>query len=367
MKLPPYLKYTIILFGIFLFFHVLVIARNLLIPFAISLLLALLLHPLCTRLEKIRFSRGTASIVSIVIIILVLSTIIYFMSVQIGKISQDLTQIGAKVNAIVDRSHRLMEDTFGIEEKEQTQYLKESLNNIFQNSSKFLTDTLSATAGFFTSVVLVILCLFFLLYYSNFFKAFFYRLVSDEKHAKLNHIFNNAKIVVQNYITGLFMVIGIVATLNTVGLTIIGIDYALFFGVLAALLTIIPYLGIFLGSLLPILFAFFTRDSLWYPVGVAAVFWFVQFIEGNFITPNVVGNKVSLNPFAAIIALFIGGAIWGAAGMILFVPFLALLKVIFDVIEPLQPYGFLLGNPDAKKENSKLARTIKKKLKRVKS
>src|SRR5690606_28894066 len=124
----------------------------------------------------------------------------------------------------------------------------------------------------------------------------------------------------------------------------------------------IPYLGIFIGSLLPIVYAFLTKDSLLYPLGVAAVFWFVQFIEGNFITPNVVGNKVSLNPFAAIIALFVGGAVWGPAGMILFIPYLALLKVIFDVIEPLEPYGFLLGNPDSNNK-SKFVSKIKSRLK----
>ena len=179
----------------------------------------------------------------------------------------------------------------------------------------------------------------------------------------MRHIFSRGENVVRGYIVGLFMVIVIVGALNTIGLAIIGIEYALFFGVLAALLTIIPYLGIFIGSLLPIVYALLTKDSLWYPLGVAAVFWCVQFIEGNFITPNVVGNKVSLNPFAAIIALFVGGAVWGPAGMILFIPYLALLKVVFDVIEPLEPYGFLLGNPESARQ-SKIIKRIKSKFKK---
>lgn len=126
---------------------------------------------------------------------------------------------------------------------------------------------------------------------------------------------------------------------------LLDIQHAVFFGVLAAVLTIIPYIGIFIGSLLPILFALVTKDSLWYPLGVALVFWFVQFLEGNFITPNIIGGRVSINPFAAILALFFGGMIWGPLGMILSIPVLAIIKVIFDVVKPLQPYGFLLGNP----------------------
>jgi len=137
----------------------------------------------------------------------------------------------------------------------------------------------------------------------------------------------------------------IVGVLNTTGLMILGIEHAMFFGALAAVLTIIPYIGVFIGSLLPILFALVTKDSLWYPVGVALIFWIVQFLEGNFITPNVVGGRVSINPFAAILALFFGGMIWGAIGMILSIPVLAITKVIFDTVPPLNPYGFLLGNP----------------------
>ncbi len=169
--------------------------------------------------------------------------------------------------------------------------------------------------------------------------------------------------VAQDYITGLFMVMAIVGALNSIGLFILGIKYALFFGLLASILTIIPYIGIFIGSLLPMAFALVTKDSAWYAVGVAAFFWVVQFLEGNFITPNIIGNKVSINPFAAILALFIGAEVWGAAGMILFIPFLAILKVLFDAVEPLQPFGFLIGDPHAsdKKYVFKAIRIRKKK------
>ena len=162
--------------------------------------------------------------------------------------------------------------------------------------------------------------------------------------------------VVRSYVLGLFMVIIVIAILNTVGLMFLGIQHAVFFGVLAAVLTIIPYIGIFIGSLLPIVFAFATKDSLWYPLGVALIFWGVQFLEGNLITPNIIGGRVSINPFAAILVLFFGGILWGPIGMILSIPVLAIMKVIFDAIEPLKPYGFLIGNPpdeDEARENKR--------------
>ncbi len=139
-------------------------------------------------------------------------------------------------------------------------------------------------------------------------------------------------------------VIGILAILNTTGLFIIGLEHAIFFGVFASLLAVIPYIGIIIGSLPPLLYAFLLTDSLLNPLLVIAVFSIVQFLEGNFITPRIVGSKVSINPFVALIALIIGGQLWGIAGMILFVPLIGILRVIFEEIEELRPYGYLLGN-----------------------
>ncbi|MBC7919965.1 MAG: AI-2E family transporter, partial [Ferruginibacter sp.] len=129
---------------------------------------------------------------------------------------------------------------------------------------------------------------------------------------------------------------------------------AFFFGALGALLTIIPYVGIVVGALLPILMALVTKDSAWYAAGVAGIFFLVQMLEGNFITPNVVGSKVSINPLAAIVGLVLGGMLWGAAGMILAMPFLAVLKVVFDSVEALEPYGYLLGDSKEVTQNKDL-------------
>ena len=149
-----------------------------------------------------------------------------------------------------------------------------------------------------------------------------------------------------SYLKGLITVTIIVGSLNTLGLLALGIDYAIFFGFLAAALLIIPFVGILIGSILPIIMALITKDSPMYAVGVAGVFIFVQFLEGNFITPQVVGSKISINGLVAIIALLLGSALWGIAGMALSLPTVAILKVIFDSVPDLKPFGFLLGEPD---------------------
>jgi predicted PurR-regulated permease PerM len=128
------------------------------------------------------------------------------------------------------------------------------------------------------------------------------------------------------------------------GLMIMGVPYAVFFGIFASVLTIIPYIGILIGAALPALFTLVQTGSLVQALIVVGIFAFVQFLEGNFITPNITGSKVSINPFAAVVALIVGGEIWGAAGMILSIPIIAILKVLFDATESLEPFGFLLGD-----------------------
>lgn len=345
IKLPGYVKYLIVLAAIVLTAYVLIIAKSILSPVITALILALLLHPVGAGLERLRIPRGISSLLSIVFVVLVLAGLSFFFSTQVRSIGRDLNTIEAKFNQVIDRSSEWMAGTIGIEPQEQTNYLKDSITSLLRGSTSFLTRTLSATAGFFTAFFLAIIALFFFLYYRKFFLDFLYRLFQSENHKIVGTTVIKIEKVVRSYILGLFTVILIVGVLNTTGLMILGIEHAMFFGALAAVLTIIPYIGVFIGSLLPILFALVTKDSLWYPVGVALIFWIVQFLEGNFITPNVVGGRVSINPFAAILALFFGGMIWGAIGMILSIPVLAITKVIFDTVPPLNPYGFLLGNP----------------------
>jgi len=149
---------------------------------------------------------------------------------------------------------------------------------------------------------------------------------------------------------GLLMLI--LGTLNTIGLLIVGIDYAFFFGFLAAILAIIPYIGTFLGGLLPTLYAFMSYDSYWYPIGVIIVFWFVQTLEGNFLSPKIVGGNLNLNAMTALISLIAGGFLWGISGMILFLPFMAIFKVFCENYEELHPIAELMSDQSGDKTST---------------
>lgn len=343
-QIPGYLKAIFILIGLIAFFYALNVASSILIPLAVSLILAILILPIVKRLEK-KFSRFISALLGVTIIILALGLLIYFFSMEIKNISENVDQLHEQVEDIKQQVASFLETRFGIDKNNQTEYLNKAFDNAVANSSEFLTKSLGAAAGAIGAFILIPIAIFFILYYRPYFVQFIKMAAPENQKENTLEMTISIKDVVQSYISGIFTVMTIIAFLDTTALLIIGIDYALFWGVLAALLTIIPYVGVFIGSSLPIAFAFLTTDSIWYPVAVFLSFWFIQMIEGNFITPNIVGDKVKINPFAIILAIFIGGKIWGPAGMILFVPFVAVVKVIFDHIEPLKPYGFLLGNP----------------------
>jgi predicted PurR-regulated permease PerM len=225
----------------------------------------------------------------------------------------------------------------------QIDYLEQSLNEFLQSVGTYLSMIVMATTGTLTTIGIILIYIFFFMFYRSKFKNFLLMITPSGKHEKTNLIITQISYVTQQYLSGVLIVVVILAVLNSVGLIIISIRHALFFGILAGILNIIPYIGSFLGGLLPFVMALLTRESWGPAIAVACVFAFNQFMENNFLTPHIVGGKVKVNPLATIIALLIGGYLWGVAGMIMFIPFLGIAKIIFDNIETLNPYGYLIG------------------------
>ncbi|QRR02636.1 AI-2E family transporter [Dyadobacter sandarakinus] len=349
--------------------YILFILRETLIPLAFSILLAILLHPVCAWLER----RGVPRIGSILLSILALFVVIvllgYVVSMQIGSFAEELPRITEKAELIIDQVSALGERYFNVSRTQQVSEAKKYLINALSEGRAVLLNTLVTTTGAISTFVLIPLYMFFFLLYRDFFRRFVHKAVRDVPNDRLNNLLKKIYEVIQSYLSGLFLVILIVGVLNSIGLLLLGVPHAIFFGFLAGFLILIPYIGILIGSVLPALLAIVTMDSPWYAVGVIGIMSFVQFLEGNFITPNIVGSKVSVNPLAAIVALFLGGQLWGLSGLILALPVTAILKVIFDATPSLEPYGFLLGEPvhEVAEENAGIKRepgaaeTVKKK------
>lgn len=351
--IPKYIQIIIGLFGLVLITFILIMAKAILVPITFALIFSFLLHPICRRLENMRLPPALAALLCIIFIFALLGGIIFLVSLQVSNLIADLPTLKTKLESLLHDFMINFGHLFGWSQNTTKEFLNESINQSIGEGGGVISTTVSVTSSALTFFIILLVATFFFLYYRMFFRHFVYKIFKGYNARYVKNIMIRMQSVVQSYIVGLATVIAIIGLLNSIGLFALGIKYALFFGLFGALLNVVPYIGVLIGGLLPTIFALITKDSIWYPLGVIGTYWIVQILEANFITPNIVGSKVSLNPFAAILAILVGEQIWGIAGMILAIPILAIFKVVFDIIEPLKPLGFVLGEPGTDKEKSK--------------
>lgn len=345
-KKPYAINLAASLFALVLILALLYVAQGVLLPILFATLISISLFPLARLFERLRLGRAFSAMMAVIVAIAVISTVLWFIVHQSIIIGKDATAITGKVLSVLENGQSWLHDQFGIGKNQVVEKLKEQGNKSLENIGGVITTAFGSIGNMLASAILVPLYSFFMLYYRDFFREFFFKAFKATPQRKVDEVLNKIYTVVQSYLTGLVTVMGIIAVLNTVGLMAMDIEYAWFFGTLASLLMLLPYIGIAIGSILPALFALATKDSAWYALGVVAWFQVVQFLEGNIITPNIVGSKVSINPLMAIIGILLGGMLFGLAGLILALPFIATLKVIFDAIPSMEAFGFLIGEPE---------------------
>ena len=320
-------------------------AADVIVPLLFSLIFSSMLFPICFRLEKWGCHKGIAAFISILVAGVLTALFLGIVIMQLMHLVGQAPLFVQRLSALIDKAETVVAQRYHIEKAIQADHVHQQLSKLMDNSSSYFSSTMSFTTNILSSFVLILLFSFFLLYLRAFFLEFFYKVFASSDKLLIDETMQKIYEVIQNYLLGLLKVIGIIGTLNSVGLWALGIESPLFFGFLGGLLVIIPYIGILIGSALPIIVALITKDSYWYAVGVMGVFLFVHILEGNVITPYVVGSKVSINPLVAIFALLLFGKLWGLAGLILALPVTAICKIIFDTLPGFKAIGFLLGKP----------------------
>ncbi len=336
------------------------LGRGLLIPLSIAALISMLLLSVCARFEKMGMNRVFAAVISIILAILAVAILFFFLGREIASLANDLPSLKGAVDGKLQGLHEWVEKVTGISPGEQVEWLKKRSGSAMESGGTMITSTLSATGNALAQIAPIPIYIFFFLLYRDKFKRFMDKIASNKNLDKTDRMVSSIRKVTKSYLTGVFLVILILAAMNSIGLMLIGIDHAIFLGCFAALLNIIPYIGVLIGSILAVLMALVTKDSAGYAVAVFGLFTFNQFIENNFLTPNITGGKVSVNPLATIIALIIGGSIWGVAGMIIFIPLLGIVKVICDNVESLRPLGYLIGDEGTEELEMKKPKWLKR-------
>jgi predicted PurR-regulated permease PerM len=277
-------------------------------------------------------------------VLLIIAAVGFLFSNQLIQLSDNLPDFKEKIlNVFANATYFINKNLEFMPEVEKGELLDRIKNRLNESSGMLLSKTFSSTSnivfGMITSVVFTFLIL---IYREGLVKALVH-FHPKENREKVFNMFKNIQKVGQQYLFGMMIIIIIIGLMNSIGLWIIGLDHPFLFGFLAAFLALIPYVGTFIGAILPILYALLSYDSLIIPILVALYFWFVQFVEGNFLTPKIVGGNLNINALASILSIIIGGAVWGIAGMILFLPFAAMLKVVTQEYKELKPIAMLIG------------------------
>ncbi len=342
--IPNYIKAVYVLLLIALVILALILGRSILQPIVLSAFIAMLLTPFCNKMESIKIPKVLSSLIALLTSIVFIGGLIFFIVAQLSSFGEDFDDIGDKFNNYTMQLDSLVTETTGFETGLDRGIDKEMILETIQGNSESISNFLLGTAGSLTTVILLPVFIFFMLLYRDRITTFILKLYDKHPEKEIREKVISLRSVVQSYISGLFKVMVILAVLNTTALLIIGVDHAIFFGCLAAFLCIIPYIGPFLAALLPVVYAFLTMDGLVYPIAIIASFAVIQTLEGNVITPKIVGQNVNLNPLVTIIGLLVGASIWGPIGMILIIPTLAILSKIFKFNEDTRPYAYLFGD-----------------------
>lgn len=348
--LPFYMKLSQITIGLIAFTYVMYIGQEIILPFIFALIIAILLNPFVGFLQRKGMNHVLSIIVAVLLAFIVLAVLLYFIFTQASMFTDALPQLKLKFNEMFESIITWVSANFNVSTRKIHDWVKEQKGESLNNSTAIIGKTLITVSGVLFTVFLIPVYVFMFLFYKKLLIHFISRLFPEEKDGLVKEVLTETKSLIQNYLYGLSIEAGLVAILNSAALLIIGVDYAILLGVIGALLNVIPYIGGLIAIALPMIIAVATQSptaALW----VLIAYSVVQFIDNQYIVPYIVASKVKINGLISIVVVLIGGALWGVAGMFLSIPLTAIVKVIFDRIEPLQPWGILLGDEteDSKK------------------
>ncbi len=342
-KYPFYLKATLIILGLYFSIDMLYIGRLIILPLVFSLIIAILLSPLVKLFVRIRINKVLAILFSVLLLIGITTGCIILISMQVGKFSESLPLVMEKSQDVMSSSIKWISSTFNISVSKINTFIEQAKVEIIEGSKAYLGHTISMIGNGLVVIFLVPVYICMILYYEPLLLNFIRNVFGSDNKKEVDEVLTSSKSIIQRYLVALFIETVIIAVLNSVGLMLIGIEYAILFGVIGAVLNLIPYIGGIVAIALPMMFAL-TTQSVMSAFLVLIVYTVIQFVDNNYIVPKLVGSRVKINALVSIVAVITGGALWGIPGMFLSIPLIAIVKVIFDHIDSLKHWGSLLGD-----------------------
>ncbi len=351
---PHYHQFSLSLLSLAIITLAIYMGQEILVPLAMAGLLAVVLRPI----ERWLVDRGMHKVIAITLAVLlaiiVLTGVGFLLSVQLSDFADDIPKLRENLAELYTKVRRWVRSEYHVSYREQDKYIQKAQAQTMEGLQG--TDAINVITGPLGTLILLPIYVFLLLYYRSMLLHFLVVLFPQRYADQVRDILGEVKVVVQSYMVGLLIETAVVAALNSVGLMLLGVQYAMLLGIMAALLNLVPYIGGLVATFLTVLVTVSYQPDVSVLLGVVGIFLFVQFLDNNFLVPFIVASKVRINALISIVGVLVGGALAGVSGMFLSIPAIAILKVIFDRVESLRAWGVLLGDQTPEQEGSKLFR-----------
>jgi len=341
---PFYVKAGIFFVGISALLTILYIAQGIIVPLIFAFLVAILLSPIVGFLVRLRINRIISIVITLLITVIVIVAFFALIYTQAVSFGDSWPVFVDKFTVILNQTISSISHYINVRPSLVHAWITKTQHELININGTLIGQTIVSVGSSLATVFIVPVYVFVILYYQPLLIEFIHRLFKKIHQNKVDEIVIQTKSVIQHYLTGLMIEAFIVGVLNTIGLFLLGIEYAILLGVLGAVLNLIPYLGGIIAVGLFMMIALVTKTSAWFAVYVFGIHIFIQIIDNDYIVPKIVASRVKLNALFSIIIVLVGNALWGIPGMFLSIPLLAIVKVIFDHIDSLKPWGFLLGD-----------------------
>jgi len=318
------------------------------VPLFFAFLVAMLLYPVTCFLERHRFPRGLAAFLSVLIFIVIVGGLIWFFSAQVISFSKDIPRLQTRFMALLNDTQEWFSNKYHIDDAHQRSYINQSANGMMSGVVNSIGTTFVGIMEFVILTIFFFIFTFFILMHRSLLVKFVRAFFADDQSEKVNEVILRTRKVMNNYLVGLMTEMLIMVVLNISVLLILGIKYAFLLGVMAAVLNIIPYLGIYTSIAIGMLITLANgtgNQALSYAIALVAV----HFVDANIILPRIVGGRVKMNPLITIIVVLLGRLVWGIPGMFLFIPLTAIIRIISARIEDMKPWAILIGEEKKRK------------------
>lgn len=352
LDIPFYERFALIIIGLVVFGYLIQAGKEILDPLVFGFLFAILLLPVSNFFEKkLRMPRSASSFISIILLVSFISGVVYLVSNRIKNLMSDWPMLKKQIEESINSIKIWVSYAFHVDTEEQTVYVTNTTKKIMSSGTEVISTTFGAVSSLVLFYIFIIIFTFFILFYRRLLYRFILSVFGKEDEVVVKDIILNVQNILRQYILGLLIEMVVVAGVACALFWFIGIKYAVLLGIIVGLFNIIPYLGIFTALLLSVMITFATGpviNAVWVGVSIISI----HAVDSNFLLPIIVGSKVRLNAMITFIAIILGEMMWGLSGMFLSIPVIAIVKIIFDRIEGLKPWGYLLGGDYEVKETS---------------